>query len=113
MSLKDNVTVVEDSIQELQKSLREYKMLVEVSRADIVSMENKISLSTDGTQKSISPQIEELMGDLQQEIRHQKDTNEHIQKQITGLKKDKSILQQHIIGSNTRCQILEENIGFS
>ena len=41
MSLKDNVTVVEDSIQELQKSLREYKMLLEVSRADIVSMENK------------------------------------------------------------------------
>ena len=113
LSIKENTKVVEESIREVQTNLREYKNLVETARADIVAMENKSSLATEDTPKSIIPQIEELLGDLRQEVQHQKDTNEHIQRQITALKKEESVVQQHIVASNTRCQILEQQIGFT
>ena len=94
------------------KSLREYKKLVEAARADVVSMENRVSLATEDTPKSILPQIEELIGDLRQEIHSQKGTNEHVQKQVTGLEKEKSVLEQHLVASNARCQLLSKQIGF-
>jgi len=110
-SVKENISQVEDHIRELQSNLREYKKHVELLRAETVSMENKVTLNIEDTPKSIAPQIEELLGDLRQQISSQKNQNEHLQKQIIGLKKEKSILQQQIIASNTKAQILEEHVG--
>ena len=112
-SLKNNAAAADHSTRELQKTLREYKMLAEASRADLESMKNKISLSKHLTAKSISPQIGEMMGELQKEIERQKIKDDSIQNQITYLKNEESDIQQHIISYNTRCQILEEKIGLN
>lgn len=111
-SVKQSINQVENDILILQSNLRDYKKQVETTRAEIVAMESKISLSTDDTPKSISPQIDELMSDLRLEIQNQKDQNEHFQKQITGLKKEKAVLKQHIVAGNSKSQILEESVGF-
>lgn len=110
-SVKQNIGQVEDYIRSLQSNLRDYKKLVENLRAETLAMENKVSLGIEDIPKSIAPQIEEVLIDLRQQISRQKDQNEHLQKQITSLKKEKSILHQHLIASNTRGQILEEHVG--
>uniref|UniRef100_A0A7S3MSG7 Uncharacterized protein n=1 Tax=Fabrea salina TaxID=342563 RepID=A0A7S3MSG7_9CILI len=112
-SVKKTIQQVENNIQELQGSLREYKQLVETTRAEVNSMDNKITLAIEDTPKSISPQIQELLGDLNQEMKRQQALNDHLQKQITGLRKEKSVLSQHIIASNSRCQILEDSVGYT
>ncbi|CAG9319997.1 unnamed protein product [Blepharisma stoltei] len=111
-SIKQNAAEVEENIKELQANLRDYKHFVEITRAELVSMETNITLLTDDTPKSIFPQIDELFTDLKHEIQNQKDLNDYVQKQITGLKKEKSVLLQNVIASNTRCQILDENVGY-
>lgn len=110
-SVKQHIGQVEDNIRSLQANLRDYKKLVENLRTETIAMENKVTLNIEDIPKSISPQIDEMLLDLRQQISRQKDQNEHLQKQITGLKKEKSILHQHIIASNTRGQILEEHVG--
>lgn len=110
-NIKQNVTEVEDELHVLHQEVRNYKKEVETVRAELVQMENKISLCIEDTPRSLSPRIEELLLDLKQESQKQKDINEHLQKQITSLKKETSTIQQHIIASNTRSQILEEAVG--
>lgn len=111
-SVKQNAGQVEEFIKELQSNMRDYKHYIETTRAELISMETNVTLITDDTPKSIFPQIEELFSDLKHEIQHQKDLNDHLQKQITGLKKEKSVLAQNIIASNTRSQILEDSVGY-
>lgn len=110
-SVKRNISQLEDNIRSLQGNLREYKKIVDNLSAETIAMENKISLGIEDIPKSISPQIEEMLTDLRLQISRQKDQNEHLQKQITGLKKEKSVLHQNLIACETQGQILEEHVG--
>jgi gas vesicle protein len=113
MSIKENIETVAESLAQLQGITREYKKLTESARSEIISMETKIDLMIQDTPKSYGPQISELFSDLKNEIQHQKHMNEYLQKQITELKKERSIIGQHIIASNTSVSILQEKVGFS
>ena len=110
-SLKEETAGIEAAVQQLQRSLREHKTQVESARAGIVSMENQLSLNTEDTPKSLLPQIEELLEDLMTGAQQTRSLNEHIQKQLIAVKKEKSTLSQHLISSNTRCEILSDQIG--
>jgi hypothetical protein len=101
-SVKQKVSQIDEMIRNAQKELRDYKKLTENYRAEVNNMDSTITTFVDDTPKSILPPINELMIDLQEEMRTQKTTNDHFQKQITGLKKEKGGLQQHLISSNTR-----------
>ena len=74
-------------------------------------MDTKIELMIQDTPKSFFPQITELFSDLRGEITHQKNMNEYLQKQITELKKERSVISQHIVASNTSVSILQEKVG--
>jgi biotin-(acetyl-CoA carboxylase) ligase len=100
-------------IRNAQRELRDYKKLTETYRAEVSNMDATLTQYIDDTPKSIMPPITELMVDLNEEMRSQRTSNEHFQKQITGLKKEKGGLQQHLISSNTRSQILEDSVGYS
>ena len=112
-SVKAKVQQLDEMIRNCQKELRDYKKCTENYRAEVNNMDATLSQYVEDTPKSILPPITELMTDLQEEMASQRTTNEHFQKQITGLKKEKGALQQHLISSNTRSQILEDNVGYS
>lgn len=80
VSLKDNSREVEDHLDNLQKGAREYRKMIDSTRAEIVSMENSVSLATEDAVKSLFPQIEELMADLHREVKQQAVSNENLQK---------------------------------
>ena len=113
ISLKDNIDQVGQNLLELQGSGRDYKKSIELLKSEIISMNTKVDLMILDTPKSYMPQISELFSDLRNEIIAQKSTNEYLQKQITELKKERSIIGQHIIASNTSVSILQDNVGYS
>jgi predicted nucleic acid-binding Zn-ribbon protein len=113
ISVKDNIQQVNQDLLDLQSSGRDYKKYIETTRGEIVSMEAKTELLIRDTPKSFMPQIEELFSDLKNEITRQSNMNEFLQKQITELKKERSILSQHIIGSNTSVSILQDKVGYT
>ncbi|OMJ66284.1 hypothetical protein SteCoe_36933 [Stentor coeruleus] len=113
VSVKDNIQQVNQDLLDLQSSGRDYKKYIETTRGEIVIMEAKIELMIKDTPKSFMPQIEELFSDLKNEITRQSNMNEFLQKQITELKKEHSILSQHIIASNTSVSILQDKVGYA
>ncbi|OMJ76841.1 hypothetical protein SteCoe_23687 [Stentor coeruleus] len=113
VSVKENIQKVNQDLLELQSSGRDYKKYIETTRAEIVSMDTKIELMIQDTPKSFMPQIEELFSDLKNEIARQGNMNEFLQKQITELKKERSLIAQHIVGSNTSVSILQDKVGYS
>jgi hypothetical protein len=56
-------------IRNAQKELREYKKLTENYRAEVNNMDSTLTQFIDDTPKSILPPINELMIDLQEEMR--------------------------------------------
>jgi gas vesicle protein len=113
VSVKENIQKVNQDLLELQSSGRDYKKYIETTRAEIVSMDTKIELMIQDTPKSFMPQIEELLSDLKNEIARQGNMNDFLQKQITELKKERSLIAQHIVGSNTSVSILQDKVGYS
>jgi gas vesicle protein len=113
VSVKENIQKVNQDLLELQSSGRDYKKYIETTRAEIVSMDTKIELMIQDTPKSFMPQIEELLSDLKNEIARQWNMNDFLQKQITELKKERSLIAQHIVGSNTSVSILQDKVGYS
>ena len=111
LSVKENIEIVGKSLIEHQSSGREYKKSVELTKSEISGMDTKIELMIQDTPKSFFPQITELFSDLRGEITHQKNMNEYLQKQITELKKERSVISQHIVASNTSVSILQEKVG--
>jgi septal ring factor EnvC (AmiA/AmiB activator) len=91
--------------------LRDLSRHIEALKTDTSYLESRVYIDVDDIPKTAVPLIEQLLADFKREVTAQKDINEHIQRQITGLKKEKSQLQQHIVASNTRAQILEDNVG--
>mmetsp|Transcript_1175 Transcript_1175/g.2836 ORF Transcript_1175/g.2836 Transcript_1175/m.2836 type:complete len:125 (-) Transcript_1175:960-1334(-) len=110
-SVKDNISQVEESILTAQTFLRDLSKSIENLRTDTSYLESRLHIEIDDTPKTVAPVIAQLLADFRREVSAQKDVNEHLQRQITGLKKEKSQLQQHIVASNTRAQILEDNVG--
>lgn len=112
-SVKAKVSHLDDMIRQCQKELRSYKNMTENYRAEVNSMDSNLSQHVEDSPKSIMPPITELQLDLTEEMGTQKITNDHFQKQITGLKKEKGNMQQHLIQSNNRAEILEDSVGYS
>lgn len=112
LNVKENIERVHGEILEIQSSVREFKNFVAVTGAEIVGMESKITLMTNDTPRSFFPQIDEIFKDLRNEIQNQKVQNESLQKQITDLKKERSVLSQHVVANNTKVSILNEKVGF-
>ncbi|OMJ73151.1 hypothetical protein SteCoe_28219 [Stentor coeruleus] len=113
VSVKENIQKINQDLLELQSSGRDYNKYIEITRAEIVSMDTKIELMIQDTPKSFMPQIEELFSDLKNEIARQGNMNDFLQKQITELKKERSLIAQHIVGSNTSVSILQDKVGYS
>ena len=111
LSVKENVEKVHREILELQNLVREVKKITAVAGTEIMGMEAKIDLITNDTPRSFFPQIEEIFKDLRSEVTVQRNQNESLQKQITELKKEKSLLSQHIVVNNSKVSILNEKVG--
>ena len=110
-TVKQNIAQIEEMISFAQVVLREYKKLAETLRSEQAAMESKIRLAIADTPKSIQPQIDELTSDLRQAVQSQQAQNESLQKQITGLKKEKFALEQNINSCNFQAEKLETTIG--
>lgn len=112
LNVKENIESVQNDLLEMQTSLRDFKKNVTSTAAEVAGMEAKIELLINDTPKSFFPQIEEIFRDLKNEISNQKLQNENLQKQITDLKKERSVIAQHVVASNTKVSILNEKVGF-
>jgi predicted nucleic acid-binding Zn-ribbon protein len=113
LSVKANIEALSQSIHSLQLLTRDYKKLIEGSKTEVTSMESKIALLIQDTPKSFQPQIDELFSDLRSDVQNQKNMNEFLQKQITELKKESSVVAQHIIAQNASVSILQDKVGYS
>jgi predicted nucleic acid-binding Zn-ribbon protein len=112
LNVKENIEHVQNEIFLIQSSLRDFKKTVTATAAEVAGMEAKIELLINDTPKSFFPQIEEIFRDLKNEMVSQKVHNENLQKQITDLKKERSVIAQHVVASNTKVSILNEKVGF-
>jgi septal ring factor EnvC (AmiA/AmiB activator) len=57
------------------------------------------------------PLISSNYDGLKKSITMQQNDNQHLQKQITEMKKEKSMIQQHIIQNQNKLAILEVQVG--
>ena len=74
-------------------------------------MENHLSTANDENVKLVNPHIMANFEDLSNSIVKQKVENEHMQRQLIELKKEKSIMQQMIIHTGHKIAELEEMVG--
>ena len=76
-------------------------------------MHNKIDNINSQSYETVSPIIKADLTSLCNAIEEQKDTNKALQKQITGLKKDKAMMFYKIEQFEQRCEFLKDKLGFS
>ena len=74
-------------------------------------MENHLSTQNDENVKVINPYIMANFEELTKGIQKQAKENEHMQKQIVELKKEKSLMQQSIIHCQQKIAQLEDMVG--
>ena len=89
-SVRGRCKQLTDLLESAQQSMREYKKEVEMLRQEIGLMENHLSTQNDENVKVINPFILQNFEDLQTAIRKQHIENEHMQKQIVELRRDKA-----------------------
>lgn len=111
LSLKQNISNLEYTLLDANKSIREDKKHVESTRFELVGIESSISLLVKDTPKLFFPQICELLKDLQLEMKNQADYNDYLEKQLTELQKESSFIGERVIDFNTKTKILEDIIG--
>ena len=80
-------------------------------RQEIGLMENHLSTQNDENVKVINPYIMANFEELTKGIQKQQKENEHMQKQIVELKKEKSLMQQSIIHCQHKIAGLEDVVG--
>jgi chromosome segregation ATPase len=91
--------------------LREYKKEIECLRQDVAMLDNNLQTLNDENIKVINPLIVGNFDQLQGQIAMQKNENEHLQRQLTELKKEKALMQQHIMLASQKIAMLEEQVG--
>ena len=69
-------------------------------RQDVAMMDNHLQTLNDENIKVVNPLIISNFESLTNQITMQKNENDHMQKQLTELKKEKSLMQQQIMGSS-------------
>ena len=106
--MRGHVKRIEEWIEEGQTELREYKKEIELLRQEIGLMENHLSTQNDENVKVINPQVMANFEELQAGIIKQNLENEHMQKQIQELKREKSVIQQAIMRCNHKISQLED-----
>ena len=80
-------------------------------RQDVAMMDNHLQTLNDENIKVVNPLIISNFESLTSQITMQKNENDHMQKQLTELKKEKSLMQQQIMGSSQKIAQLEESVG--
>ena len=80
-------------MQSSTQVLREYKKEIEALRQDIAMMDNNLQTLNDENIKVINPLIVTNFEHLQAQISSQRNENEHMQRQLTELKKEKALMQ--------------------
>ena len=80
-------------------------------RQDVAMMDNHLQTLNDENIKVVNPLIISNFESLTNQITMQKNENDHMQKQLTELKKEKSLMQQQIMGSSQKIAQLEESVG--
>ena len=91
--MKSSAKVVEDYIEGCQQSLREYKKEIDMLRQEISLMDNHLSTLNDENVKLINPQVIQNFDDLQASIVLQRKDNDHMQRQLVELKREKALIQ--------------------
>jgi len=77
--------------------LRDYRKEIECLRQDISMLDNNLQTLNDENIKVINPLIVSNFEQLQGQITMQKNENDHLQRQLTELKKEKAQMQQLIM----------------
>ena len=88
--------------------MREYKKEIDMLRQEIGLMENHLSTQNDENVKVVNPFIMSNFEELTNQITSQRKENDHMQKQLIELKKDKSRIQQLIMQAQQKIAELED-----
>ena len=91
--------------------LRDYKKEIDLLRQEISLMENHLCTQNDENVKVLNPFIMANFNDLTTQIGLQRKENDHLQKQLIELKRDKSVVQQAIIHCQHKIAALEDSVG--
>ena len=73
--------------------MREYKKEIDLLRQEISLMDNHLSTLNDENVKLVNPQLMQNFDDLQAQIALQRKDNDHMQRQLVELKREKSQVQ--------------------
>lgn len=93
VNVKQGIKSIEDYIEACQQNLREYKKEIELLRQEISLMDNHLSTLNDENVKLINPQLIQNFEDLHAQIVLQRKDNDHMQKQLIELKREKAQTQ--------------------
>ena len=85
-----NFTFLQEYIEKCQQNLREYKKEIDLLRQEISLMDNHLSTLNDENVKLINPQLIQNFEDLHAQIVLQRKDNDHMQKQLIELKREKA-----------------------
>ena len=113
LSIKDGIDKTSTNVTDLLGFERELKKDIEFVKKEILSMNINLDSLIDATPKPVLSRLADIYSDLKSEISSQKSMNEYLQKQITSLKKERSIIGQHIVINNNHTSILQEKVGFT
>eukprot|EP01016_Furgasonia_blochmanni_P001390 TRINITY_DN10527_c0_g2_i1.p1 TRINITY_DN10527_c0_g2~~TRINITY_DN10527_c0_g2_i1.p1 ORF type:complete len:173 (+),score=43.21 TRINITY_DN10527_c0_g2_i1:62-580(+) len=110
-NVKHHIGIVENVIETANEGLLEYKREVDSLKQELNLMKQKILNANEEIFNILNPAMDAMYRDLKSKISDQKLENEKIQIQLTELKKEKSQIQQLIIGCTQKLQQLEETVG--
>ena len=90
VTVKTGITSIEAYIAACQQNLREYKKEIDTLKQEMSMMDNHLSTLNDENVKLINPQLIQNFDDLQAQIVLQRKDNDHMQRQLVEIKREKA-----------------------
>ena len=113
LSVKEHIDKIAVNVREIVEIGKDFSIRVEDLQREVNFLNAKIESAIDMTPVPILSRISDLYSDLKAQIHSQKAENEALQKNITEIKKDRSVIKQHFGIDNDKISKLQEKLGFT
>lgn len=110
-SLKNTLTKLESVAREIQEDILYSKREVQMLRQEKEQLENVLSHKSTEVRKTLQLEANRVEDELQRNLQVQKIENVKLQNQVSGIKQEKTQLQQNLIGLQRRIAEIELSIG--
>lgn len=110
-SLKGKLVGLEDNVKGLNDDISNNKRDVQLLRSEKDSLEGALNAKIMELRKYLMNELSRIEDEMKRHFVHQKQENNRMQQQITGLKGEKTAMQQLLLKLQRRLSDLESQIG--